>query len=139
VVVTGIQSFHEDQPEARAGENVGLLLRGVSFDEVARGQVVSAPGAIHPHMAGDAELYILSAKEGGRHTPFVTGYQPQFYFGAIDVTGTIGVPEGESVAPGARATVSFDLKRAVGIERGMRFALREGGKTVGAGVITAVR
>ena len=147
VVVTGIQSFHKDQPEARAGENVGLLLRGVAHDEVARGQVVSAPGVVKPHAAGQAELYVLTAQEGGRHTPFGTGYAPQFYFGATDVTGVItaiAAPAAEQVTadalvtPGDRATVSFVLTRSVGIERGMRFAVREGGRTIGAGVITAV-
>jgi elongation factor Tu len=136
VVVTGIQSFHKDRSEARAGENVGLLLRGVKRDEVARGHVVIAPGSIHSHDAGEAELYVLSADEGGRHTAFVTGYMPTFFFGATDVTGTIEV--GGVVEPGERARVSFRLLHAIGIEPGMRFALREGGKTVGAGIVTAV-
>jgi elongation factor Tu len=137
VVVTGIQSFHKDRLEARAGENVGLLLRGVRRDEVVRGQVVSIPGAIQPHAAGEAELYVLTAKEGGRHTPFGTGYMPQFYFGTTDVNGTLEVP-GDVVQPGDRTRVRFRLHRAVGIEPGMRFALREGKRTVGAGVILAV-
>ena len=138
VVVTGIQSFHKDRQEARAGENVGLLLRGVALDEVTRGQVVSVPGAVRPHAHGEAELWVLGAKEGGRHTPFGTGYAPQFYFGATDVTGELEVPGGETVHPGAHASVRFRLRRPVAIERGVRFALREGGKTVGAGVVTAV-
>jgi elongation factor Tu len=137
VVVTGIQSFHKDRPDARAGENVGLLLRGVRREEVARGQVVSAPGAIRPHTSGEAEVYVLTAKEGGRHTPFGTGYMPQFFFGTTDVTGTLDV-QGDVVQPGDRARVAFQLLRAVGIEPGMRFALREGSRTVGAGVVLTV-
>jgi elongation factor Tu len=139
VVVTGIESFHKKRTEARAGENVGLLLRGVGRDEVARGFVVTAPGAIRAHDAGEAEIYVLTAKEGGRHTPFGTGYAPQFFFGATDATGTLMVPGDAIVQPGERATVTFTFKRAIGIEPGMRFALREGGHTVGAGVVTAVR
>jgi elongation factor Tu len=137
VVVTGIQSFHKDRSEARAGENVGLLLRGVRRDEVVRGQVVSIPGAIEPHTRGEAELYVLTAKEGGRHTAFTTGYMPQFFFGTTDVTGTLEVT-GDGARPGDRTRVSFRLHRAVAIEPGMRFALREGRKTVGAGIILAV-
>ncbi len=139
VVVTGIESFHKKRTEARAGENVGLLLRGVGREEVARGFVVTAPGAIRAHQAGEAEIYVLTAKEGGRHTPFGTGYSPQFFFGATDTTGVVAVPSDAPVEPGARATVSFTLKRAIGLEPGMRFALREGGLTVGAGVVTSVR
>jgi elongation factor Tu len=137
VVVTGIQSFHKDRAEARAGENVGLLLRGVRRDEVVRGQIVSIPGAIRPHASGEAELYVLTSKEGGRHTPFGTGYMPQFFFGTTDVTGTLQVP-GDVAQPGDRARVRFRLQRAVGIEPGMRFALREGKRTVGAGVVLTV-
>ncbi len=138
VVVTAIQSFHKDRAEARAGENVGLLLRGVRREEVERGQVVSVPGAIVAHAAGEAELYALSAKEGGRHSPFGTGYMPQFFFGTTDVTGTLEVPEG-LVLPGERARVGFRLQRPVGMEPGMRFALREGRRTVGAGVVLSVK
>jgi elongation factor Tu len=137
VVVTGIQSFHKDRPEARAGENVGLLLRGVRRDEVVRGQVVSIPGAIAPHAFGEAELYVLTAKEGGRHTPIETGYMPQFFFGAIDVTGALDVPGGVA-QPGDRTRVSFRFLRPIGVEPGMRFALREGKKTVGAGIVLTV-
>jgi elongation factor Tu len=140
VVVTGIQSFHKDRPAARAGENVGLLLRGVGRDEVVRGQVISVPNAIHPHARGEAELYVLSAKEGGRHTPFGSGYMPQFFFGTTDVTGIIDVAgDGGVVQPGERTRVGFALQRPVGLEPGMRFALREGGKTIGAGVVVSVR
>ncbi len=138
VVVTGIQSFHKDRPEARAGENVGLLLRGVKRDEVVRGQVVSVPGAIVAHAAGDADLYVLTEKEGGRHTPFASGYTPQFFFGTTDVTGTLHVTD-DVVQPGERTRVSFQLQHPVGLEPGMRFALREGRRTIGAGVVLAVR
>jgi elongation factor Tu len=139
VVVTGIQSFHRDRDEARAGDNVGLLLRGVGRDEVVRGQVVTLPGVVRQFASGEAQLYVLAAKEGGRHTPFGTGYQPHFFFGAIDVTGTVDVPgEAALVHPGDRAQVRFRLLRPIGIEPGMRFALREGSRTIGAGVVTAV-
>ncbi len=138
VVVTGMQSFHRDVPEARAGASVGLLLRGVKREEVVRGQVVTIPGAVQPHASGEAELYVLSAAEGGRHTPFSTGYTPVFFFGATDVTGSLIVPGDAAVEPGARAHVAFRLGRATGLEPGMRFALREGGKTIGAGIVTAV-
>jgi elongation factor Tu len=104
VVVTGIQSFHKDRPEAKAGENVGLLLRGVRREEVVRGQVVSVPGAIQPHAVGQADVYVLGAKEGGRHTPFGTGYMPQFFFGATDVSGILEV-SGDAVQPGERTRV----------------------------------
>ena len=114
VVVTGIESFHKKRTEARAGENVGLLLRGVARDEVERGHVVTAPGAIRAHAAGEAEIYVLTSKEGGRHTPFRTGYAPQFFFGATDATGEIGVPGDGAVEPGARASVTFALQRAIG-------------------------
>lgn len=139
VVVIDIESFHASRPEARAGENVGLLLRGVARDEVVRGQMLSAPGAVRPHLAGDAEIYVLSTKEGGRHTPFGTGYAPQFFFGTTDVTGTVDVGEAGQVNPGDRTRIGFTLRHPVGVEAGMRFAIREGGRTVGAGVVTAVR
>jgi elongation factor Tu len=136
VVVTGTQAFHRDVPEAHAGMNVGLLLRGVKKDEVRRGQIVAAPGSITPHRAGEAELFVLTEDEGGRHTPFGSGYTPQFFFGTTDVTGVIDVDE--LVNPGDRATVRFTLHKPVGMEPGMRFAIREGGKTVGAGLVTAI-
>jgi elongation factor Tu len=138
VVVTAIQTFRRDIPEARAGANVGLLLRGVKREEVERGQVVSAPGAIQRHQQGEAELYVLGAAEDGRHTPFSTGYTPQFFFGPTNVTGTLTVPDDGLVEPGARARVRFRLGRPTAIEPGMRFALREGGHTIGAGVVTVV-
>jgi elongation factor Tu len=139
VVVTGTQAFHRDLTRAEAGQNVGLLLRGVKRDEIVRGQVLAAPASIRPHAAGRAELYVLAAKEGGRATPFGVGYRPQFFFGTTDVTGSIAAIEGsELVAPGDRASVAFVLQRRIGVEPGMRFAVREGGKTIGAGVVTAV-
>ncbi len=136
VVVTGIQAFHKDRPEARAGDNVGMLLRGVKNEEVSRGMVLTIPGAIRPHQGGAAELYVLSAAEGGRKTPFGSGYQPQFFFGGVDVTGTLEVDG--AVEPGARTNVRFRLYHPVAVEIGLRFALREGGRTIGAGVVTAV-
>jgi len=137
-VVTGIQMFHKNIPEAKAGLNVGLLLRGVERDGVERGQVVILPGSMKPHLAGKAEIFTLSQKEGGRHTPFGTGYSPQFFFGGSDSTAVIDVGEVGEVQPGDRATVSFKLGKSVAFEPGMKFAIREGGKTVGAGVVTEV-
>jgi len=140
VVVTGIQMFHKDQEEGRAGENVGLLLRGVKRDEVVRGQVIVAPGSVKPHTTGKAELYVIPKKEGGRHTPFFVGYKPQFFFGTTDVTGTIeDLGDLDMVQPGEHAKVGFKLLKPVGMEPGMRFAVREGSKTVGAGVVTSVQ
>jgi elongation factor Tu len=138
VVVTGTQAFRKDIPQARAGMNVGLLLRGLKRDDVERGQVLSAPGAIKARSKGRAQIFVLTKEEGGRHTPFASGYQPQFFFGVTDVTGVINVADDVIVSPGDQAEVSFDLRKAVGIEKGMRFAIREGGKTVGAGVVTDV-
>jgi elongation factor Tu len=137
VVVRGMQAFHKDIDEAVAGQSVGLLLRGLARDEVERGQVLCARGSITPHRRGQAEVFVLTAKEGGRHKPFGTGYQPQFFFGTTDVTGAIDVGDG-LVEPGDHATVRFDLQKAVGLEKGMRFAIREGGRTVGAGIVTEV-
>lgn len=137
VVVTGIQEFFKDQPEAAAGRNVGLLLRGVGRDEVVRGQTVVLPGSVAAHKKGQAEIFLISEKEGGRSKPCGSGYTPQFYFGATDVPGTLRVPEG-ALNPGDRAQVGFDLGRAVALEVGMRFAMREGGRTVGAGIVKAI-
>ena len=140
VVVTSIEAFHTLIDEARAGDNVGLLLRGLKREEVERGQVLTIPGAIAPHQRGEAELFVLSAKEGGRRTPFASGYMPQFFFGATDVTGTVEVfGEPGLVQPGENVRIGFVLGKPIGLEAGMRFALREGNKTVGAGVVTAVR
>ena len=137
VVVSGIQAFHRDQLEARAGQSVGLLLRGVRRHEIVRGQILSAPGSIAPHAEGDAELYVLASEEGGRRTPFFTGYRPQFFFGTTSVTGTLRVAESGAI-PGQHTVAGFTLDKKVGVEPGMRFAIREGSRTVGAGVITQV-
>jgi len=137
VMVTGIQAFHQDIPEARAGLNVGLLLRRIGRDQVARGMVVAAPGSIRPHQGGVAEVFVLHPSEGGRHTAFGSGYTPQLHFGVTDVSATVGVDG--LVEPGARATIRFDLQRAIAVEAGMRFAIREGSRTIGAGVVTEVR
>jgi elongation factor Tu len=140
VVVTGIQMFHRDLVEGRAGENVGLLLRGVARDEVVRGQVIIVPGSVKSHSKAKAELFVIPKEEGGRHTPIFTGYRPQFFFGTTDVTGTVTELDGGSkmLLPGDHGKVSLELQKAVGMEQGMRFAVREGGKTVGAGVILSV-
>lgn len=139
VVVTGMQSFHKDIAEAKAGMNVGLLLRGVKRDVVCRGQVISVPGAIKPYRRGKAQIFVLRKDEGGRHTAFGSGYQPQFFFGAADVTGVINVENDSGlVEPGDQANIGFELMKPIGIEKGVRFAMREGGRTVGAGVITEV-
>ena len=138
-VVTGVQSFHKDVVEGRAGMNVGLLLRGVKRDGVVRGQVVVKPGSVKPYRAGRAQIFVLGKDEGGRHTPFGSGYQPQFFFGTTDVTGVIQVDTDTGVVdPGAQAQIGFELNKPVAIESGMRFAMREGGKTVGAGIVTEV-
>jgi len=134
IVVTGTQAFHKDLPEAVAGQNVGLLLRGVDRDEVVRGQVAIAPGSLTAHTGGKAEIFVLTKDEGGRHTGFGTGYTPQFFFGASDVSATLETDE-TGVEPGDRATVSFSLDKPTAFEAGMRFAIREGGKTIGAGVV----
>ncbi len=133
VVVTGTQAFRKDVPEAVAGMNVGLLLRGLDRDEVARGQVVITPGSLRAHQAGAAEIFVLTAAEGGRHTPFATGYAPQLFFGASDVSAVLETDA--TVDPGDRATVRFTLARPTAFEPGMRFVMREGGKTIGAGIV----
>jgi len=139
VVVTGIQMFHKDQPEARAGQNCGLLLRGVARDEVVRGQVLIAPGSVASHTRAKAELFVIPTKEGGRHTPILAGYMPQFFFGTTDVTGTVVDLHGSAmINPGDHAQVTLELMKPVGMEAGMRFAVREGGKTVGAGIILGI-
>jgi elongation factor Tu len=139
VVVTGIQMFHRDQPEARAGENCGLLLRGVRRDEVVRGQVLIVPGSVKSHTKARAELFVLSKDDGGRHTPIFKGYRPQFFFGTTNVTGTVAdIGELDMVKPGEHAEVGLELLKPVGMEPGMRFAVREGSKTVAAGVVLSV-
>jgi len=139
VVVTGTQAFRKDVAEARAGMNVGLLLRGVKREEVCRGQVITVPGVIKPHKKGKAHIFVLSKEEGGRHKPFGSGYSPQFFFGTTDVTGVITVENDTGmVTPGEQADISFNLLKPVGLEQGIRFAIREGGITVGAGMVTDV-
>ena len=135
-VVTGIQAFHRDIPSADAGLNVGMLLRGVGRDAVMRGQVAVKPGSIRSHTGGRAEILTLSKEEGGRHTAFGTGYTPQFFFGASDVSATLDLGELGSMSPGERGSIAFRLHHPVAFEVGMRFAIREGGKTVGAGLVT---
>ena len=136
-VVKGIQSFHRDVPRAQAGLNVGVLLRGVARDEVVRGQVAVAPGSVHARSGGEAEIYLLTAAEGGRKKPFGSGYSPQLFFGLSGVTGVLDFDSGV-LEPGAHATVRFHLGRPVAVEVGMRFAMREGGRTIGAGVVRDV-
>jgi len=138
-VVTSIEMFRKILDEAIAGDNVGLLLRGIGKDEVERGMVVAAPGSITPHKKFKAEVYVLKKEEGGRHTPFFEGYRPQFYIRTTDVTGTIHLPEGvEMVMPGDNVNLRVELLKPVAVEVGTRFAIREGGHTVGAGVVTEV-
>jgi elongation factor Tu len=138
-VVTGVEMFKKLLDEGRAGDNVGLLLRGVDKDEVERGQVVSKPGAITPHKKFKGEVYVLSKEEGGRHTPFFNGYRPQFYFRTTDVTGVMHLPEGtEMVMPGDNVSIEVELITPVAMDKGLRFAIREGGRTVGAGTVTEI-
>lgn len=139
VVVTGVQMFRKDVEVGMAGMNVGILLRGVKREEIRRGQVLAAPGSIQSHVSFTAELYTLTAKEGGRRKPFATGYTPQFFFGTTDVTGTIALTEDQAVCtPGDRMPIGVRLIKPAGFEVGSRFAVREGSRTIGAGVVTAV-
>jgi elongation factor Tu len=138
-VATGIEMFRKVLDEAQAGDNIGVLLRGVEKDEIERGMVLAKPGSIHPHTKFVAEVYILTKEEGGRHTPFFTGYRPQFYFRTTDVTGDIKLPDGvEMVMPGDNVTIEGALITPVALEEGQRFAVREGGRTVGAGVVAKI-
>ncbi len=138
-VVTGVEMFKKVLDQGEAGDNVGCLLRGIDRDEVYRGMVLAAPGSITPHTRFEAEVYTLSKEEGGRHTPFFPGYRPQFYIRTTDVTGTIELPEGvEMVMPGDNVRMTVQLIAPVAIEEGLRFAIREGGRTVGAGVVTKI-
>jgi len=138
-VVTGVEMFRKVLDEGVAGDNVGLLLRGVEKDEVDRGMVVAAPGSITPHVEFEGEVYVLTKEEGGRHTPFFSGYRPQFYFRTTDVTGEVALPEGvEMVMPGDNVRLRVKLIEEVALEEGLRFAIREGGRTVGAGVVTKI-
>ena len=137
--VTGVEMFRKLLDEGRAGDNVGVLLRGTKRDEVERGQVLAKPGSINPHTRFEAEIYVLSKEEGGRHTPFFKGYRPQFYFRTTDVTGEMDLPEGvEMVMPGDNVKVTVTLIAPIAMEDGLRFAVREGGRTVGAGVVTKI-
>ncbi|HBP68673.1 MAG TPA: elongation factor Tu, partial [Alcanivorax sp.] len=134
---TGVEMFRKLLDEGRAGENVGVLLRGTKRDEVERGQVLAKPGSITPHTKFEGEVYVLSKDEGGRHTPFFNGYRPQFYFRTTDVTGACQLPEGtEMVMPGDNVQMSVELIAPIAMEEGLRFAVREGGRTVGAGVVS---
>lgn len=138
-VVTGIEMFRKELDEAIAGDNAGLLLRGIGKDEIERGMVLAKPGSITPHKKFECEVYVLSKEEGGRHTPFFSGYRPQFYFRTTDVTGVVTLPEGvEMVMPGDNVKLSVDLISEIAMEEGLRFAIREGGRTVGAGVVTKI-
>ncbi len=138
-VCTGVEMFRKLLDEGRAGDNVGLLLRGTKRDEVERGQVVSKPGTIKPHTKFNAEVYVLSKEEGGRHTPFFNGYRPQFFFRTTDVTGILTLPEGiEMIMPGDNVTIVGELISPIAMEKELRFAIREGGRTVGAGVVSEI-
>ncbi|PIU69199.1 MAG: elongation factor Tu [Armatimonadetes bacterium CG07_land_8_20_14_0_80_40_9] len=138
-VATGVEMFRKTLDQGQAGDNIGVLLRGVEKDEVERGQVVCKPGSISPHTKFKGEVYILSKEEGGRHTPFFPGYRPQFYFRTTDVTGSVKLPEGvEMVMPGDNISMEVDLIIPIAMEQGLRFAIREGGHTVGAGVIASI-
>ena len=138
-VITGLEMFRKTLDEALAGDNVGALLRGVERNEVERGQVLAKPNSIHPHTQFKAEVYVLTKEEGGRHTPFFNGYRPQFYFRTTDVTGVVKLPEGtEMVMPGDNVTMEITLITPIAIEQGLRFAIREGGRTVGAGVVSEI-
>src|SRR5450756_167514 len=138
-VVTGIEMFHKLLDDGEAGDNVGLLLRGVEHDDVRRGQVICKPGSITPHTKFESQVYILSQAEGGRHKPFFPGYKPQFYFRTTDVTGSITLPEGQEMAmPGDNVVMTVTLMTHIAMEEGLRFAIREGGHTVGAGVVTKI-
>ena len=137
--VTGVEMFKKLLDEGQAGDNVGCLLRGIERDDVQRGQVLAKPGSIKPHTKFDSQVYILSKEEGGRHTPIFNGYRPQFYLRTTDVTGSIGLPEGvEMVMPGDNVALKVELIQPVAMEEGLRFAIREGGRTVGAGVVTKI-
>ncbi|MBR2705579.1 MAG: elongation factor Tu [Clostridia bacterium] len=138
-VVTGLEMFRKTLDHAEAGDNVGVLLRGTQRDEVERGQVLAKPGTINPHTKFTSQVYVLTADEGGRHTPFFNGYRPQFYFRTTDVTGTIKLPEGtEMVMPGDNIDMEIELITPIAIEKGLRFAIREGGRTVGSGVVADI-
>ncbi len=138
-VATGVEMFRKLLDQAQAGDNVGILLRGIDRDSIERGQVLAKPGSITPHTKFECEVYVLSKDEGGRHTPFFDGYRPQFYFRTTDVTGVIKLQEGtEMIMPGDNTNLSAELITPIAMEEGLRFAIREGGRTVGAGVVTKI-
>jgi len=138
-IITGIEMFRKTLDDAQAGDNVGLLLRGIEKEDIERGQVIAKPGTVTPHTEFEAEIYVLKKEEGGRHSPFFKGYRPQFYIRTTDVTGEVNLPEGvEMVMPGDNIKITAKLIYPVALEEGLKFAIREGGKTVGAGVVTKV-
>ena len=138
-VVTGVEMFHKSLDQAESGDNVGLLLRGITRDQISRGQVLAKPGSVNPHTEFEGQVYVLTKEEGGRHTPFFTNYRPQFYFRTTDVTGVIELPEGtEMCMPGDNVDMTIELITPIAIEKGLRFAIREGGRTVGSGVVAEV-
>jgi elongation factor Tu len=138
-VATGVEMFRKLLDQGQAGDNVGVLLRGVKKDEVERGQVLSQPASITPHRKFRGEVYVLTKEEGGRHTPFFNGYRPQFYFRTTDVTGNVALPEGrEMVMPGDNVGIDVELIMPIAMEKELRFAIREGGRTVGAGVVASI-
>ena len=139
VVVTGVEMFRKLLDQAQTGDNIGALLRGVQRTEIERGQVLAQPGSVHPHTKFKGEVYVLKKEEGGRHTPFFNGYRPQFYFRTTDITGSLQLPEGtEMCMPGDNVTMTIELIHKIAIEEGLRFAIREGGRTVGSGVVTEI-
>ena len=139
-VITGVEMFHKQMDQAEAGDNVGLLLRGIAKNEIERGQVLCKPGSIHPHTKFVGQVYVLTEKEGGRQKPFFSGYRPQFYFRTTDVTGTITLPDDvEMCRPGDNVDMSVELITPIAIEKGLRFAIREGGRTVGSGVVIEIK
>ena len=139
VVVTGVEMFRKLLDQGEAGDNIGVLLRGVQRNEIERGQVLAKPGTVHPHTKFDAQVYVLKQSEGGRHTPFFNGYRPQFYFRTTDVTGTVNLPAGtEMCMPGDNTSMSIELITPIAMEEGLRFAIREGGRTVASGVVHSI-
>ena len=138
-VVTGVEMFRKLLDQAEAGDNIGVLLRGIDRKDIERGQVIAKPGTINPHTKFKSEVYVLTKEEGGRHTPFFNGYRPQFYFRTTDVTGVIDLPAGvEMVMPGDNVAMTIELITPIAIEKGLRFAIREGGRTVGSGVVSDI-
>ena len=138
-VLTGLEMFHKQLDVAEAGDNIGALLRGIARDQIQRGQVLAKPGSVHPHTKFKAQVYVLTKEEGGRHTPFVSNYRPQFYFRTTDVTGVITLPEGtDMVMPGDNVVMNVELIAPIAIETGTKFSIREGGHTVGAGNVTEI-